>query len=177
MNGNIYYVMGFCCGILAVAIACFILNRRAKKAGKSVEFDERQQLARGKACRIALFTLVGYLMVAGILDSAWNIRFGDTFSLAVVGIILAVTVFACSCIMHDAYVSLGENIRQKLLIFAGCIVICTTVGFINGDKYGFFVQGSLQLGALPLLCAVMALCILIAMLIKTLRDRHAPVEE
>ena len=79
--------------------------------------------------------------------------------------------------MHDAYVSLGENIRQKLLIFVGCIVICTAVGFINGEKYGFFSEGSLQLGVLPLLCAAMALCILIAMLIKILRDRHAAVEE
>lgn len=168
MEHSVWYLAGFLFGLAVVAIIgiVWLIKRRG-----ACEYDERQELARGKAFQAAFFVLFGYLVITGILDLVWGIRFGDSFTSSFVGICIAIVVFACSCIAHDAYFSIHDKPRNMILIFVLLTVVNGLIGIINLLKYGFMPNGILTTDSMNLICAVMSLCILVAILLKLRHDR------
>lgn len=49
MGEKYYWVLGFCCGFIAVVIVTLIIANIKRKKNTYTEYDERQVLARGKA--------------------------------------------------------------------------------------------------------------------------------
>lgn len=87
-----FVFLGF---MAAMAVAGLVVGKLAgKKLGKA-EFDERQQLARGKAYKAGFYTLlVGLLAVYLIpIFTEWQPK--DTALLLFAVICVGVTVFAC----------------------------------------------------------------------------------
>lgn len=103
----------------------WVLIKIVKKFGGKVDFlfkkdsfDERQQLARGKAYRAAFFTLAGYVVflayVAEMSKDSVLLSIGGLW----LGIMISLLVFAITCIVKDAYMSLYENAKGVLILFA-----------------------------------------------------------
>lgn len=67
MNRSIYYYLGVVVGIIVAVIAVSIVSLCKKKKG-GCEFDERQELARTRASKYGVITLIGYLLIFGLLD-------------------------------------------------------------------------------------------------------------
>lgn len=87
-------------------------------------FDERQQLARGTAYKRAFFVLVLYISVASLLSEWADIILFMSFGGMWIGVCIALTVFAITCIFQDAYMSLYENAK-------GVIMMLSIVGVLN----------------------------------------------
>ena len=142
-----FVFLGF---MAAMAVAGLVVGKLAgKKLGKA-EFDERQQLARGKAYKAGFYTLlVGLLAVYLIpIFTEWQPK--DTALLPFLVICVGVTVFACVAVANDAYLGIRQNPRAMLLVLG-------IVGFADG----LAVENSMNF-----IIAAMGLIILAALAIR-----------
>jgi hypothetical protein len=68
MGEKYYWVLGFCCGFIAVVIVTLIIANIKRKKNTYTEYDERQILARGKAYKSAFFVLIGYIIACALVN-------------------------------------------------------------------------------------------------------------
>ena len=138
-----FVFLGF---MAAMAVAGLVVGKLAgKKLGKA-EFDERQQLARGKAYKAGFYTLL-----AGLLP----------FAVICVG----VTVFACVSVANDAYLGIRQNPRAMLLVLGIVVVGNLTAGFSVMESAGF-ADGLTVENSMNFIIAAMGLIILAALAIR-----------
>jgi len=91
-----------------------------------MQFDERQERARGKAYQYGFFTLLACLFVYGASDLALK-RWCDTLTGVTICAAAGLGVFAVTCILKDAYLSLREKPRQVMVLFA--LIAAVNLGF------------------------------------------------
>lgn len=157
-----FVFLGF---MAAMAVAGLVVGKLAgKKLGKA-EFDERQQLARGKAYKAGFYTLlVGLLAVYLIpIFTEWQPK--DTALLPFSVICVGVTVFACVAVANDAYLGIRQNPRAMLLVL-GFVVGCNlAVGFSVVGSVGL-ADGLTAQNGINFIIAAMGLIILAALAIR-----------
>ena len=129
------------------------------------EFDERQQLARGKAYKAGFYTLlVGLLAVYLIpIFTEWQPK--DTALLPFSVICVGVTVFACVAVANDAYLGIRQNPRAMLLVIGIVVVGNLTAGFSVMESVGF-ADGLTVENSMNFIIAAMGLIILAALAIR-----------
>ena len=150
-------IFGFYGGLVVGKLA-------GKKLGKA-EFDERQQLARGKAYKAGFYTLlVGLLAVYLIpIFTEWQPK--DTALLPFAVICVGVTVFACVAVANDAYLGIRQNPRAMLLVLGIVVVGNLTAGFSVMESVGF-ADGLAVENSMNFIIAAMGLIILAALAIR-----------
>ena len=102
--------VGLAAGLLAGL--AFIMSLFKKKV-LDMHFDERQERARGKAFQYGFFTMIistYFYAVSDIMLGHWC----DTMVGVSLCIALAICVFAITCILKDAYLSLREKPRTLM---------------------------------------------------------------
>lgn len=118
MRMTIAAAMGFVTGILIVFIIGFLLLKLTKKDGKiKCNFDERQELARGKGFKYGFFTVIICDVLMGMLNMFAEQNFFHPFVSHFLGIYAGIAVFAVYCIWNDAYISLNENRKALMGVF------------------------------------------------------------
>ena len=165
-----FVFLGF---LAAMAVAGLVVGKLAgKKLGKA-EFDERQQLARGKAYKAGFYTLlVGLLAVYLIpIFTEWQPK--DTALLPFAVICIGVTVFACVAVANDAYLGIRQNPRTMLLIM-GIVVVCNLLAGFSVIRSADFTNGITVQNSMNFIIAAMGLIILTAL---TVRLRMAARDE
>ena len=121
---NTAWWIGFAVGIMIVAVVCAIVARMARRKGVGAgQYDERQQIARGRAFTWADATLLVYLALWMILRSLEVPFFMESLSVAV-GVLFSIAVFVGYSIFHDAYFKASESPRFWI------VIICL-VGLLN----------------------------------------------
>lgn len=171
-----FVFLGF---MAAMAVAGLVVGKLAgKKLGKA-EFDERQQLARGKAYKAGFYTLlVGLLAVYLIpIFTEWQPK--DTALLPFAVICVGVTVFACVAVANDAYLGIRQNPRAMLLVLGIVVVGNLTAGFSVMESVGF-ADGLAVGNSMNFIIAAMGLIILAALAIRlrmAARDEELRHEE
>lgn len=125
---NTAWATGFAFGILMVAVISVIVAKIAKKngAGKG-KYDERQQVARGKAYTAAYATLLIYLTVWMILRTLEIPFFMQSLSVFA-GALLSIAVFVGYSIFHDAYFKASESPKRWLIIICAAGVMNLGIG-------------------------------------------------
>lgn len=172
---SLAYVLGFVAGIAAVAVILTIISTLYKKkyGKKRYEYDERQELLRGKAYRSAYFVLMAYLAVNGIIVKGFEIKWADTMTESMLGIFISVTVFVIQCIKNDAYISLSEKPGTYLTLFSVIgllnMLMCTLFYIRHGS---FMTDGELNEIVLNLFSGIMFLILASAMAVKMFRERQ-----
>ena len=120
---NVYILILLLCVMLPSAIMFFALYKYNKH-----DFDEMQEIARGKAAKLTFLitmSLCGayylYDLFAG--DNLLRLS-GSTLALLVLGVGLA--VFSSYCIMHDAYFYVGtkDGLKSSCKINIFICIIC-----------------------------------------------------
>lgn len=124
MERNLGMVVGSACGILLGLAFVWLLIKMIRKFGGKVDFlckkdsfDERQMIARGKAFQIAFFTLAGYVVVLAFIAEMYKASVLLSVGGLWLGIMISLLVFAITCILKDAYMSLYENAKGVLILF------------------------------------------------------------
>ena len=169
--------VGVLVGVIIVAIA-FTYNK--KKTGSVVggDFDERQQLLRGKAFQAGFFTMMIFSFLYWVLVRLVLERplMEDGLS-ALVSVMVGVGVFGFYCILHDAFFTVQNKPRNYIILFAAT-TLCQIPAAINNIQNGRVVEnGVLTFGVIPIVCAVLFLGILTAIVCKMIAMRKEDAEE
>ena len=163
---------GLMVGLLAgIAFIMFLF----KKKVLDMHFDERQERARGKAFQYGFFTLLIAAYAYGISDVLLG-RWCDVLTGVTICLAVSLCVFAVTCILKDAYLSLREKPRTVMTMFA----LLSTINLGFGGMYalsGDLVEdGVLTFRAVNPIIGAAILVILIVYIVNYLlrpRDEEA----
>ena len=126
---NTAMALGFVTGILVVVIVCAVLGKMAKKKGAigRGQYDERQQIARGRAFTWAYAVLLVYLALWMVLRSM-EIPFFMEGASVIIGALLSIAVFVGYSIFHDAYFKASESPRTWIIIISAVSLLNLGIG-------------------------------------------------
>lgn len=131
------------------------------------EYDERQELVRGRGYKYGFITLAVYYaldyMVLNIFEREWAQQHVDIL----IGILLGIGVYAIYCIMNEAFLSLREN-QKRYIITLVFVMICNAAGaavpLISGES--LIEDGRITSNCINLFCALLLTIILFVMALK-----------
>ena len=134
---SIYYLLGVICGVATglvfVALLVWIIRKLGGKVDlecKQGAFDERQLLARGVAYKYAFFTLMIGMMIISLME-LMGVTLFMSFAGVWIVVCISIAVFATVCIMKDAYMSLYENVKGVVIMFAAIGISNLGIGINN----------------------------------------------
>lgn len=173
MNYHAGVALGISVGILAGLFAVALLF---KKKVLDMHFDERQERARGKAFQYGFFTFIITTYAYGLSDvilGTWcDVLAGVTLCLAV-----SLCVFAVTCILKDAYLSLREKPRTVMTMFALLSLINLGFGGMYAYSGDLIEDGVLTFRAVNPIIGFATLVILIVYIVNhLLRSREEEAE-
>lgn len=165
--------LGLAAGIIAGLIFVAFLF---KKKVLDMHFDERQERARGKAFQYGFFTLLIAVYAYGVSD----VMFGKWCDV-LTGVTLCVTaglcVFAVTCILKDAYLSLREKPRTVMTMFALISAVNLGLGAMHAFSGDLVENGVLTFRAVNPIMGFAILAILIVYIVNhLLRSREEEAE-
>ena len=170
------YASGLAIGIIVAIVFLVIIWKFNKKKLKG-NFDERQELVRGRGYKYACFTLLGLLTLDLLLESfrAFEILPVTRELFLFFIILVGVMVYALYCIRNDSYFGVGMDTRTYRAVM-WIVIVCNAIsagsGLITG---GAMVDGKLAFGPWAALIFVIAFAIL--MISLKARSRSAAKEE
>ena len=167
-------VLGALAGLaVAVMLAAVLFRMRVL----DLTFDERQQRARGVAYKYGFITMMACLALYGGSELLLG-RWCDALAGAVLCMCLGGGVFASTCIVKGAYLSLREKPRQILAILitaAAANLLCGATRLAEG---GLVEDGILTYRSLNLQLGLLCLVILAVYLARGAgRDREEAEED
>ena len=171
------YHMGVLFGILVgVVAAAGLLAFLFKKKVLDMHFDERQELARGKAFQYGFFTLLISAYVYGASDVVLG-RWCDVLAGVTLCVAAGICVFAVTCILKDAYLSLREKPRTVMTMFALLTLINLGFGGMYAYSGDLIEDGVLTFRAVNPIIGFATLVILIVYIVNhLLRSREEEAE-
>lgn len=172
-----HYHTGIALGIFAGILAGLLLVALLfKKKVLDMHFDERQERARGKAFQYGFFTLLISSYVYGLSDVIFG-KWCDVLTGVTICLTIGLCVFAITCILKDAYLSLREKPRTVMTMFA--LISAINLGFggmyaVSGD---LVESGVLTFRAVNPILGLATLLILIVYIVNhLLRSREEEAE-
>lgn len=165
--------LGISVGILA---GLFVIVLLFKKKVLDMHFDERQERARGKAFQYGFFTLIITIYAYGVSDVMFG-RWCDVLTGGAICLAISLCVFAVTCILKDAYLSLREKPRTVMTMFA----LISAVNLGLGGMYAFsgdlLENGVLTFRAVNPILGLATLVILVVYIVNyLLRSREEEAE-
>lgn len=174
--GDLYYPLGFMCGITTVAIVITIIKIKAKDEPKP-EYDERQLKARGECFQIAFFALIIMLLLDGFIREALDYNWSSyLMGVGITGIV-TITLFCVMSIMKDAYIAIGKNLFKFGIIMFVVGGLNILLGIINGIEEGFLSAGMVTEYCINLTVGGMCFAIGLASLIKNALNKKEELIE
>ena len=168
------YVWGMIVGFAVAFLIVVVCKRLFVKKNEKREYDERQKLAIAKGYKFGYFTLVGYCMLAGLVDVITGVVWCSLYTNALIGILLSVGVFGVICIRNDAYLPLRQSPKRYILMFVVLGGINLAIGIAQLLHTGSFVtDGMLTNNVVNPLVGVLLLILAAALGFKTLRENRA----
>ena len=158
--------------LVGIAFIMFLF----KKKVLDMHFDERQERARGKAFQYGFFTLLIAAYAYGVSDVLLG-RWCDVLTGVTLCIALALCVFAVTCILKDAYLSLREKPRTVMTMFALISAMNLGFGVMYALSGGLVEDGVLTFRAVNPVIGFVTLVILIVYIVNhLLRSREEEAE-
>ncbi len=155
--------------LLLAAIIIIVVLKNSEK--KKADYDERQMLARFKAYRAALWVLVAYYFIEGIVEEV-GLKWASPLVAAVIGICFALGIFVVCCIFTDAYFSANESPKSLIWLFS--FLALTNAGnaclnYFWGD--GFITDGVLNYHCLNIVVVLLYVAIFFSLYLKAAIDK------
>ena len=166
---NLEYAMGL---VFGLAVGLGVVALLFKKKVLDITFDERQELARGKAYKYGFQAMGVSVILYGILDVTVG-EWCDTLTGNLICFCIGLTVFAVTCILNDAYLSLKEQPRKVMTLCFLVALMNLVLGWANAAHGTVVVDGKLSTGAVNLIVGGMSLLLLAVYIINyALRERE-----
>lgn len=166
------FVFGLCCGLVAVIVIFRLFAKKLQIDGRQkTEYDERQLIERGKGYRWAFFAYVIFNLLFFVLDISMDIELGIGF-IMICGILTASAVHVIYCIFHEAYWGLNNRVKNYIILLIVAAVLNLVIGIANGINGDWYTDGVLSTSVYNLIVAIFIAVILVAMLVKWMRDKR-----
>ena len=161
------YEIGYITGITVVIFIFGISAMFYKKRNVKPVYDERQTLARLKAYKNAFWVLMSYISIVCVVLGPLDIVFADITTIGFIGIALAGSVLAISCIFSDCYFGINQQPKRYIRLLTA-IAIGNIMIFITNIKVGGSIieGGILTYKSIHIIGAVMIIAIVTALMIK-----------
>lgn len=165
--------LGITVGILA---GLFVVALLFKKKVLDMHFDERQERARGKAFQYGFFTLLIAVYAYGVSDVMFG-KWCDVLTGVTLCVAAGLCVFAVTCILKDAYLSLREKPRTVMTMFALLSLLNLGIGGRHAWSGELVEDGVLTFRAVNPIIGFATLVILIVYIVNhLLRSREEEAE-
>ena len=162
----------FAAMFLAVAAVISAIIYAVKKKNGSYtsvkgEFDERQELIRGRGYKIAfVLCMIEFVLIMFIeeMEISLPLTYGAIYAIAFVTPVCAFVVY---CISKDAFVGIKNNIRRFIplaVIITLIDIASTVVRIVDGE---LIVDGKLTGACITPACGVLFLTVLVSLLVKS----------
>ena len=129
---GIDFSTGLFAGILSALLIYLLVAQFTKKEklGNN-DFDERQELVRGKAYKYGFFTMI--IMTLFVMAAIeFNISLPVTASLAMfIALLISIDVYAVYSIINDAYFGVGTNKMRYCIFFIIIMAVNLFAGISN----------------------------------------------
>lgn len=117
--------------MLAVLVVFIIKKYLNDRKDPRNQYDERQKAVQGVGYKIALFVLVGYDVINGIV-CMFTKPWADVFVMSFIGICLALIAFLGYSIWNDAYITMASNLLSLNILNLAIGVMNIVQVCING---------------------------------------------
>ncbi|MFR4350126.1 MAG: hypothetical protein ACLT3H_00465 [Roseburia sp.] len=180
------YKVGLVAGYLMAAvciIAVFMLGAEWKKGREQRrktrldDFDERQEIVRGKAAQYALLTLMVYNFLIGVSYSDRGPGWCNFYILQMVGMAISASIFSVYCIWKEAYLGLREKSGRVYLITGGLGIFHLIVAVMEYWNGNLFVDGRVTDRAGNLILGLMFFLNFVVILLRNLINRRKMEQE
>lgn len=135
---NIAYALGLAAGLLAATVILFILKRCNRKEDG---YDERQEIARGKAFKGGFLTFTAGELVVFMVEifTGEPLVIGQPGILSCIIILLSVLVFVEVSIFSDAYFTPNKPMSKVWFVIMTLLGISFIIKFFidNDDWYRY----------------------------------------
>ena len=112
---NLGRILGVVSGVLiGLVIAVIVLRFVNKNKKMTAEYDEMQKLVRGRGYMYSFYTVLIYEALMCVLSMGVELP-AEQSVIHFVAIIVGVTLHACYCIWHNAYVGLNMNLKRYVV--------------------------------------------------------------
>ena len=169
------YAMGLAVGIIA-AIVLFVIIMKFTKMKMKGQFDERQELVKGRGYKYAFFTLL-CLVTLDLLIESFDVYeiLPVTRELALfIMILVCVMVYALYCIKNDSYFGVGTDARTYRAVM-WIVIVCNAVSAFFGFREGAIVDGKLDFG--PFASLIFCIAFVIIMIALRVKSQNAARED
>lgn len=166
-------VLGLAAGIGAGVLLIVLLF---KKRILDCTFDERQERARGVAFKYGFFTLMFAMLLYGLLDMVLG-RWCDAMAGATLCLCAGLLVFAVTCIVKDAYLSLKESPRHVMTLFTVISAINIILGAVHICDGDVVEDGILTFRCTNLAVGIMSTVVLAVYIVNLLLSRRSEEAE
>jgi len=174
MSETLYYGITFI--IVFAFVFILLLLIKHTRAKTSADYDERQELIRGKAYKCAFMFCLVFSLVSGLILEFSGTSFVSPGAALLITAFLGVMIFADCCIVKDAFYSLSQS-RRWYVILCIIIIISTGISTIDTIHSGGFTGGLTFYNTSSPLCMILFLNILIVMAVKTVLSRREDANE
>ena len=164
---NIGVIIGLIIGVVVgVGLLLLILIATTKNHKVKRDYDERQELVRGKGFKYGFITMAAANMVISCTQFIFYKPIADTWASMMLSLALGVLVHVHYCIWNEGYFSLNENKKVFMIIFAIMVLVQYAGAFDYLMNGGWIIDGMLTFRAVNLIAAIMITFILVDLLIK-----------
>lgn len=163
--------LGFAVGFFLVLLFYVIILTAFKKTKVKGDYDERQQIVRGKGYKAGFFTLlICNVLIAVLTQDDGTLPYVNADVAVLISAFVAIIVFAVYCIFKDGYFGVVENPKSTLIIFLLIAILNVVIGITNCNKW--VVDGKLSMGIMNFACGITMLVVSLAGVIKLLLNKR-----
>ncbi len=170
--------LGWIIGILVGIVLAVILLKAINKNGKAkTEYDERQQIERGKAYKFGFYIMMiacVLMLTLQVCEVDLSILGMTTWFLPIFAGIIAQISYS---IFHDAYEGLNTNMSRFFVVMAVIAVFNIVIAVISFVRIGVMEDGIMRPQFLNLLCGILFLIIALELLVKKMMNDREERDE
>lgn len=170
---NKYMLGGILVGIVVGLILVVLILISSTNDGRlKREYDERQEVVRGRGFKYGFFTIMLCNGLYGLLASSFEIQFMDVSVAMISCAIIGIIVYVSYCIWNDGYFSINENPRRLVVIFVVTAVMNVLMFLMNVLHGEVIVDGVVTFRIVNLLVAIMSFLVLGVLFLKKVVDKR-----
>lgn len=172
-SGNLFGIVCMMGAVIGVVLSVILYAIAQKDNSLKQNYDERQELLRGRGAKYGLYTMMFLNLALFLLETAGVCLPMSTGLALFFSVLIGGSVWAVYCVWKDAYFALN----QKAGVFIGVFLVMGIINLIIGiDAFldGVAIQNNqLTLRSMNLFCAIMIFVICGALILKKVcKDRE-----
>ena len=170
---NKYMLGGILIGLVGGVILVVLLLISSTNDGRlKREYDERQEVVRGRGFKYGFFTIMICNGLYGLLASSFEKQFVDVSVAMISCALIGIIVYVSYCIWNDGYFSINENPKRLVVIFVAVTVMNLLIFFMNALHGEVIVDGVVTFRIVNLLVAIMSFIVLGVLFLKKVVDKR-----